>query len=106
MLKYYLTIGPIILNLFPKHGICLPLKTGQTQKLGLNELATAKVLGGSELTQEAVVVLENPNEVQILDPENYKTVELLKPKNFKVEGDNVKIFKNQETILLIPNQIK
>jgi nonsense-mediated mRNA decay protein 3 len=92
-----------VLSFQTKFVTCLDLNTGSKLKLKHSELASKSILGGNELSFDAVVVLETPNEVQVLDPENYKTVDLIKPKNFKVEGETVKIFKHGETCYLIPN---
>ena len=93
-----------ILNIFQKRVLCVDLKTGQTRQISHEAILHGTVLGGGELTNDAVVILDKETEVQILDPDNYQTLELVKPKNFEVKGETVKIFKVDDRILLIPNK--
>ncbi len=79
------------------------LKTGEKIKLEHQKLEDCSILGNKDLVFDAVLVLDSAKEVQVLDPENYRTVDLLKPKGYRITGDTVKIFKHQDTIILIPN---
>jgi len=92
-----------VLTIHRKNVKCLNLKTGLKQRFNIEQFNEFKLLGGSELTFDAVLVVESELEVQVLDPESYKTIELIKPKNFILEGDSVKIFKNQDRYYLLPN---
>lgn len=65
------------------------------------ELVDAKILGGKELIESAVVISQSKNEVQILDPDNYETIEILKPKNAEI-GDVVNIIKCEKGIFIVP----
>jgi len=95
-----------IKELYPKRIIGLDLKTGQTQNIAYDSIIKGKLLGGLELVQDAVVVLDSESEVQVLDPENYRTIDLVKPNNFKVTGDTVKVLKTNDDILLLPKSHK
>jgi nonsense-mediated mRNA decay protein 3 len=95
-----------IVRLFPKRAQSFDLKTGQTRNLNHDELSKGDILGGDELVYDAVVLTNTKSEVQIMDPVNYKTVDLIKPKNFEVDGDSVKIFRDEEDIYLLPNTRK
>ncbi len=94
-----------VLKILQKHIHCIDLRSGQTTQLKHQALTSAVILGADNLVYDAVVVVESDIEVQILDPENLKIVELVKPKNFQVTCENVKIFKDQDDIFLIPNLV-
>ena len=64
-----------------------------------DELENAKIL--PDTTEDAVVVSESENEIQILDPKTYKTVTLMKPKNFKAK-ETVKIMRYEYDVFLVP----
>lgn len=64
-----------------------------------DELENAKIL--PNITEDAVVVSESENEIQIMDPETYKTVTLMKPKNFKAK-ETVKIMRYEDDVFLVP----
>jgi nonsense-mediated mRNA decay protein 3 len=95
-----------VLKIMQKSVTVVRLKTGLTQHFSHDELSQGKLLGGSELTYSAVLVLDKDDEVEVLDPDNYSTIELVKPKNFKLDGETVQIFKDQDNVFLIPNNIK
>ncbi|WP_455393280.1 60S ribosomal export protein NMD3 [[Eubacterium] cellulosolvens] len=85
---------------------CIDVETGEARSFSHETLALGRVLGGDELTFDAVVIMENDREVQILDPENFRTVDLVKPKNFIVSGETVRVLKADEDIFLIPQPPK
>jgi nonsense-mediated mRNA decay protein 3 len=89
-------------KLHKNHVICIYLQSGQKIKFDHTELSNVSILGGSELINDAVVVIESEKEVQILDPDTYKTVDIIKPKSFNFKGDSVKIVKFEDQIFLIP----
>ncbi|MFW9876878.1 MAG: 60S ribosomal export protein NMD3 [Candidatus Thorarchaeota archaeon] len=94
-----------VLKIMRKNVTVVKLITGLIQHFSHDELSQSKLIGGKELVFSAVLVLEKAKEVEVLDPDNYLTLELVKPKNFKVDGETVQIFKDQENVFLIPNNI-
>jgi nonsense-mediated mRNA decay protein 3 len=88
-------------SMHKNHVICIYLQSGQKVKFDHAELSNANILGGSELTNDAVVVFESENEIQILDPDTYKTIDVLKPKDFRVKGESVKVLKYEDQIYII-----
>jgi nonsense-mediated mRNA decay protein 3 len=65
-----------------------------------DELENAKIL--PNITEDAVVVSESENEIQILEPKTYETVTLMKPKNFKAK-ETVKIMRYEYDVFLVPD---
>ncbi len=59
-------------------------------------------LGGPELIEEAVLVSDNPEGLQVLDPRDYKTVDLLKPEGYRPDGDMVPVVRHEERLYLVP----
>jgi nonsense-mediated mRNA decay protein 3 len=97
-----------ISEILPKRIITVDLKFGQKQSFAHSVLEDSKVLGNNELIYNAVVVFDGAKEVQVLDPDTYRTVELVKPRDYKFDrkSESVLIFKNNEDIYLLPNNIK
>lgn len=80
----------------------LDLANGTKIYLKPNEFQNAKLIGNDESLQDAVVVSETKQELQILDPDTLKTVDVVKPRDFKFEGETVKILKYDENVFLMP----
>ena len=58
-----------------------------------SDLEKAKLIGGSEIIKDMVVVSKGENEIQVLDPDNLKTVDVLLPPGLKINGESVAIAK-------------
>ena len=77
------------------------LRAGEEQSWKLDELEKGWYIGGEDLIEEAVIVSETENEVQILDPSTYRTVELVKPSGFECQGDSVNIIRVDDELYLV-----
>ncbi len=69
------------------------VQSREKKSLDDKEMEDVDILGGEELTQEAVKVSESEGEIQVLDPDNYKTKTLKKPKHLDLDKDSVKVIK-------------
>ncbi len=59
-------------------------------------------LGGPEILREAVLVSEDANSLQVLDPSTLHTVDLPRPEGFVPEGGSVWVLRYEETLYLPP----
>ena len=64
-----------------------------------------KVIGGSEMILNAVVVSESSTEVQLMDPVDYRTVDVKKPEGF-VNGESVPVIRHEERLYLVPRSAR
>ncbi len=85
--------GPILVH---------DLEDNRTTTMSKEEISDARVYGGEELVRKAVVVSEEEEEVQIMDPETYDTKTLLKPEGFEEDKDEVEVVKIERHLYLLP----
>ena len=84
-----------VLKVSTEKALLRALDTGEKNFLSHKELKESKIVGGSEIVYDMVVVSQSEKEIQVLDPENLKTIDLLKPKDFNVKGESVKVIKSE-----------
>lgn len=59
-----------------------------------------KRLGGSEILQEAVLVSQDAQHLQVLDPVSFRTVDIPRPPGFDAPGPNVWVLRHEERLYL------
>jgi nonsense-mediated mRNA decay protein 3 len=72
---------------------CIQLVSGEEQQMRLRDLEGCTVAGLSAEMVSAVVLMENDDEIQVLDPATMSPVDLRKPKGFVRSGDQVRVAK-------------
>jgi nonsense-mediated mRNA decay protein 3 len=70
-------------------------------RFSLKDLEKVKILGGSELVKDMVVVSKKESEIQVLDPDNLKTVDVILPSGFKIKDDFVRVLKHNEDYFVV-----
>lgn len=92
-------------KIYPKKVWLKDLTTGKDVNLESAEVEKARIIGGPESVQEAVIVsrqrVGNRVEMQLLDPATYKTVTVREPEGFEARGQTVKVVKYEEQIFLV-----
>jgi nonsense-mediated mRNA decay protein 3 len=88
-------------NIGPRRTSLRYLDTWEPASLANKELEGAKLLGGSELVKEGVLLVETNAEVQLLDPDTSKVLEAVKPKGWKRAGETARFVKNEEDVYLL-----
>ncbi|UCG68390.1 MAG: hypothetical protein JSV09_11320 [Thermoplasmata archaeon] len=71
------------------------LDSGENTFLSHKDLKESKIVGGSEIIYDMVVVSQSEKEIQVLDPDTLKTVDILKPRDFYVKSESVKVVKSE-----------
>ncbi|MEF8831999.1 MAG: NMD3-related protein [Candidatus Thermoplasmatota archaeon] len=85
--------GPILVH---------DLEDNRTTTISKEEISNAMIYGGEELVEKAVVVSEEEDEIQIMDPETYDTKTILKPEGFEEDKDEVGVVKIESHLYLLP----
>ncbi len=80
------------------------IKNDKITTLDKKKIKEAHIYGGEELIKKAVVVSEEENEIQVLDPETYDTKTLLKPEDHPPGKKEVEVIKVDERLVLIPQE--
>ncbi len=78
------------------------LEENRVTTLSKDKINEARVYGGKELVEKAVVVSEKEKEVQIMDPETYETKTLLKPEGFKKQDGEVDVVRVEQSLYILP----
>ena len=65
----------------------------------MNNLVTNDI---KELINEAILISQTKDEVQIMDSKTYKTYEIKKPKNINFDTETLKTVKIDEDVFLYP----
>ncbi len=87
--------GPIVVH---------DLEENRGTTISKEKMEDAKVYGGEELVEKAVVVSEDKEEIQIMDPETYETLTLLKPEGFTENKDEVEVVRIKQHLYLLPEK--
>jgi len=87
--------GPIVVH---------DLEENRGTTISKEKLKDSKVYGGEELVEKAVVVSEEKEEIQIMDPETYETLTLLKPEGFTENKDEVDVVRIKQRLYLLPEK--
>jgi len=82
--------------------IVYDLKENRGTTISKKKIDEAEIFGGEELVEKAVVVSEEENEIQIMDPETYETKTLLKPEGFSENKDEVEVVRIKRRLYLLP----
>ncbi len=64
--------------------------------------ADLKRLGGDDIHEEAIVVSQGSDGLQLLDPESYQTVTVLVPEGYEVPGETVTVIRHEGRLFLVP----
>ncbi|MFP4143328.1 MAG: 60S ribosomal export protein NMD3 [Candidatus Natronoplasma sp.] len=80
------------------------LEENRSTTLAKKDIADATVYGGDEMVKEAVVVSEDEEEIQVMDPETYETKTLLKPEGFGEGEKEVRVVKIERRLYLVPDE--
>jgi nonsense-mediated mRNA decay protein 3 len=91
----------MVLKVSTEKAFLRTLDTGENIFFSHKELKESKIVGGSEIVYDMVVVSQSEKEIQVLDPENLKTIDLIKPKYFNVKGESVKVIKSEAGYFLV-----
>ncbi|MBS3781019.1 MAG: hypothetical protein KGY66_00235 [Candidatus Thermoplasmatota archaeon] len=84
--------GPVIVH---------DLEENRATTLPKKKMDDATVYGGEELVKKAVVVSEEKEEIQVMDPESYETKTLLKPQGFPEGKDEVEVVRIKNSLYLL-----
>ena len=87
--------GPIVVH---------DLEENRNTTISKEKMKDVRVHGGEELVEKAVVVSEEREEIQIMDPETYETLTLLKPEGFTENKDEVEVVRIKERLYLLPEK--
>ncbi len=86
-----------------KHVSGIDLETGRRFIENFNDLLEVKKLGRRQDAVLAVLVAEEDNVIQVLDPETYETVTVKRPEFLSAEpGDEIKVIKTAKGIYVLP----
>jgi len=88
-------------NIGPKRTALRYLDTWEEASLTNKDLAGTRVLGGSEMVHEAVLLAETESEVQLLDPDTSKVIDVVKPKGWKRQGETAKFVRHDDAMYLV-----
>jgi nonsense-mediated mRNA decay protein 3 len=77
--------------------VVLDLATHRRDKVDADRL---RRLGGAESVQEAVLVSEDKDNLQVLDPVSLATVDIPRPEGYKAAGATVPVFRYEERLYL------
>jgi nonsense-mediated mRNA decay protein 3 len=69
------------------------VSTGRRSSMQMKDIEKLPVLKKKDYLMKAVVVSEQEDELQVMDPENYKTVDLKRPPGFKEGSKEIQIIK-------------
>lgn len=78
----------------------LDLATHKRDKVDADRL---RRLGGPEVVQDAVLVSQDADNLQVLDPVSLATVDVPRPPGFVAEGATARVIRHEERLYLPPN---
>ncbi len=86
-----------------KMTIAVVIEDGKRRSLSEEIAQKAQLLGNRTEAQRSMVVAEDRDVVEILDPESFKTVSLSKPRQMEgVLGQEVDVLRSREGMIIIP----
>lgn len=59
-------------------------------------------LGGAEVVREAVLVSQDPRNLQVMDPVSYRTHDIPRPEGYSADGETVAVLRHEERLYLAP----
>ncbi len=86
-----------------KRTACISLHEGNTVYLSEEEAEEAIIVGNRSSAERAVVVAEDRDVLEVLDPESYRTVSASRPGHLKANpGDEVEFLRFRDDLILLP----
>lgn len=86
-----------------KRTACRSLRDGATGYLSLEDSEDVIVIGNRSTAERAVVVAEDRDVLEIMDPESYRTVSTSRPRLLEAKpGDEVEFLRFRDEIILLP----
>jgi nonsense-mediated mRNA decay protein 3 len=82
----------------------IDLSTWEEKVIEGKGIAPSRILGGSELVKDMIVVSQSKNEIQLMDSKTYETFDVRKPKSLTVDSQMMKTVKLEGQVFLFPAQ--